>query len=194
MKLHDKIYYCRKKAGLSQEAFAEKLGVSRQSVSKWKTGDSVPELSKIPVIAKIFNVTADWLLSEDVSVDSKNEAEDIQKEKRAQQIKEEFSSPAYPQWVNDAPNFIAKILKRFGWLAGVYVTLIGIGFIIFSRIFNLIFTYTMSSSVMVEYFHSSFNFTAPFSLFTGAITIIGAVITLAGLVLTGILLYYSKKR
>lgn len=64
MKLHEKIYTCRKKAGLSQEALAEKLGVSRQSVSKWETGESVPEISKLPILANIFNVTTDWLLSE----------------------------------------------------------------------------------------------------------------------------------
>ena len=40
MKLSDKIWVCRKKAGLSQEALAEKIGVSRQAISKWETGDS----------------------------------------------------------------------------------------------------------------------------------------------------------
>ena len=64
MNLSDKIYSCRKKTGLSQEALAEKLGVSRQAVSKWETAEAIPELSKIPVMAKIFGVTADWLLSD----------------------------------------------------------------------------------------------------------------------------------
>ena len=41
MNLAEKILYCRKKAGLSQEALAEKLGVSRQAVSKWETGLSL---------------------------------------------------------------------------------------------------------------------------------------------------------
>lgn len=41
MKLQEKILYCRKKAGLSQEALAEKLGVSRQAISKWETGGSL---------------------------------------------------------------------------------------------------------------------------------------------------------
>lgn len=40
MKLSEKILYCRKRAGLSQEALAERLGVSRQAVSKWETGVS----------------------------------------------------------------------------------------------------------------------------------------------------------
>ena len=40
MKLNEKIYYCRKRASLSQDALAEKLGVSRQAISKWETGVS----------------------------------------------------------------------------------------------------------------------------------------------------------
>jgi len=65
MKLSDKILYCRKKAGLSQEALAEKLNVSRQAVSKWETGEALPDLNNIVTIAKEFGVTTDWLLSED---------------------------------------------------------------------------------------------------------------------------------
>ena len=40
MKLNEKICYCRRKAGLSQEALAERIGVSRQAISKWETGVS----------------------------------------------------------------------------------------------------------------------------------------------------------
>lgn len=40
MKLQDKILYCRKKTGLTQEALAERIGVSRQAISKWETGVS----------------------------------------------------------------------------------------------------------------------------------------------------------
>ena len=41
MKLNEKIYLCRTKAGLSQDALAERLGVSRQAISKWETGGSL---------------------------------------------------------------------------------------------------------------------------------------------------------
>ncbi|WP_312461371.1 helix-turn-helix transcriptional regulator, partial [Proteiniclasticum sp.] len=44
MKLNEKIFYLRKKEGYSQEALAEKLGVSRQAVSKWENGDADPEI------------------------------------------------------------------------------------------------------------------------------------------------------
>ena len=64
MKFSEKIIWCRKKSGLSQEMLAEKVGVSRQAVSKWETGESEPEISKLKVLAEIFGVTVDWLLSE----------------------------------------------------------------------------------------------------------------------------------
>ena len=62
MKLNEKILYYRKRAGLSQEALAAKVGVSRQAVSKWELGDTVPELEKLVALAKAFGVTTDELL------------------------------------------------------------------------------------------------------------------------------------
>lgn len=62
MKLNEKILYYRKRAGLSQEALAAKVGVSRQAVSKWEVGDTVPELDKLVALARSFGVTTDELL------------------------------------------------------------------------------------------------------------------------------------
>ena len=64
MTLGEKIYSLRVKNGLSQEAFGEKLGVSRQSVSKWETDQSVPELDKIVMISELFTVTTDYRVKE----------------------------------------------------------------------------------------------------------------------------------
>lgn len=64
MDLSNKIYEMRKAQGLSQEQLAEKLGVSRQSVSKWESGEAIPELERLIAISKIFNVTTDYLLKE----------------------------------------------------------------------------------------------------------------------------------
>ena len=75
MRLADKIYNCRRQKGYSQEQFADLLGVSRQSVSKWETGEAMPDINKLVSIANIFGVTTDWLLSHDeVSVEPKVEA------------------------------------------------------------------------------------------------------------------------
>ena len=61
MALADKIIDLRKKAGWSQEQLAEHLDISRQSVSKWESGASVPELDKIIKISDLFGVTTDYL-------------------------------------------------------------------------------------------------------------------------------------
>lgn len=66
MILADKIINLRKKAGLSQEELAYKLNVSRQSVSKWEGALSVPEINKIIEMAKIFGVSTDYLLKDEI--------------------------------------------------------------------------------------------------------------------------------
>ena len=78
MLIADKILLQRKKLGYSQEELAEKLGVSRQSISKWESCSSVPELSKIIEMSKLFSVTTDYLLKdeiEDVEFIQNDEAE-----------------------------------------------------------------------------------------------------------------------
>lgn len=62
MKLNETILHYRKTAGLSQEALAEKVGVSRQAVSKWERSDAVPDVDKLMALAQIFGVTTDELL------------------------------------------------------------------------------------------------------------------------------------
>lgn len=105
MTLQEKILYLRKRAGLSQEALAEKLGVSRQAVSKWETGDATPELSKLVQLAREFNVTTDWLLSE---------------EKIYEEVKKESAAG------ETGFGFIKRVVKKYGWLAGVYISVCGI--------------------------------------------------------------------
>ena len=52
----------RKKAGMSQEDLAEKLGVSRQAVSKWEMGQSLPETEKLIALSKIFSVPISYFI------------------------------------------------------------------------------------------------------------------------------------
>ena len=65
MKLAEKIYQERRKLGLSQEQFAEKMDISRQAVSKWESGQSMPDLDKIVAMSQIFGVSTDYLLKEE---------------------------------------------------------------------------------------------------------------------------------
>lgn len=66
MILADKIIRLRKKAGWSQEELAERLGVTRQSVSKWEGAQSVPDIEKILQMSRIFGVTTDYLLKDEL--------------------------------------------------------------------------------------------------------------------------------
>ncbi len=70
MILADKIINERKKNGWSQEELADMLGVSRQSVSKWESAQSIPDLQKILKMAEVFNVSTDYLLKEDMEPDT----------------------------------------------------------------------------------------------------------------------------
>ncbi|MGL4106680.1 helix-turn-helix domain-containing protein [Clostridium sp. LP20] len=64
MSLGERLLYLRKKSGLSQEDVAEKLSVSRQTVSKWETDQTVPELLKAKLLSQLYNVSYDYLVSE----------------------------------------------------------------------------------------------------------------------------------
>jgi len=62
MKLADRILELRKQKGISQEALADILGVSRQAISKWESEQSTPELDKIVLMSDFFEVSTDYLL------------------------------------------------------------------------------------------------------------------------------------
>lgn len=66
MKLCDKILMLRKKEGLSQEQLAEKLNVSRQAISRWESGSALPDANNIRQLSKVFAVSADYLLDDDM--------------------------------------------------------------------------------------------------------------------------------
>lgn len=68
MEFSEKLYSLRKSRGLSQEQLAEVLGVSRQSVSKWESGQSVPESDKLVQIGSYFCVTVDYLLKDEAQI------------------------------------------------------------------------------------------------------------------------------
>lgn len=68
--MKERINLLRKKMGLSQEELANKIGVSRQAVSKWESGQSMPDLDKIIALSDLFGVSTDYILKgTDVSYD-----------------------------------------------------------------------------------------------------------------------------
>ena len=123
MELYEKLYELRRASGMSQEELAEKLGVSRQAVSKWESGATQPELSKLIELSNIYQVSVDALLS----LEHAKEPQD--------------SSPAAPaaegtsrDTVEDAPaakpnlrTFCAQHKKSIGGAAVALAALIAVG-------------------------------------------------------------------
>lgn len=83
----DKLINLRKKAGMSQEELADKLGVSRQSVSKWEGAQSIPDISKVIELSNIFGVSTDYLLKDELEFEDNTPVEDV-KERKAVSIEE----------------------------------------------------------------------------------------------------------
>ena len=75
MILADKIITLRKKAGWSQEELASQLGVTRQSVSKWEGAQSVPDLDKVVQMSRLFGVSTDYLLKDELEEEEFVESE-----------------------------------------------------------------------------------------------------------------------
>lgn len=62
MNIADRIQKLRKAKGISQEQFADVVGVSRQAVSKWESEQSIPDLEKVILMSDYFGVTTDYIL------------------------------------------------------------------------------------------------------------------------------------
>ena len=68
MNLGNSLFHARKKRGLSQEDVAQKLGVSRQTISKWETDETVPDIRQSKKMAVLYNVSLDELIDFDIDV------------------------------------------------------------------------------------------------------------------------------
>ena len=110
MKLHEKIAWYRRRAKLSQEELAARVGVSRQAVSKWELGESTPEVSKLLALARAFGVTTDQLLSEE----------------DPSPAPEPTPEPSPEGGLPPAFGFLGRMVRRWGWLAGIYLALSGL--------------------------------------------------------------------
>lgn len=97
MKLSDNLKKIRKENNLSQEQLAEKLKVSRQSVSKWESGQAYPEMDKVLQICKIFNYNIDELMNENIK--------DVDESKQ--------SKINFNRYVDDFFSFITKTVNMF---------------------------------------------------------------------------------
>lgn len=74
MSLGNHLFHARKKRGLSQEEVAEKLGISRQTVSKWETNETLPDIRQSKRLAVLYGLTLDELVEFDIDVKEIQEA------------------------------------------------------------------------------------------------------------------------
>ena len=185
MTLREKILYYRKSAGLSQEELAARVGVSRQAVSKWETGDAEPELSKLRLLSQVFDVSIDWLLSE--------EAEETSPAGETTQARPELSE--------QLPGIAGRLFRRYGYLAGVYVIVSGLGISLVGFLARYISRRMFSGFDLgygsMDMFDSSFGpsldsfaVNNPVYIMGGAILVVGIVIVIAGIALA----VYLKKQ
>lgn len=135
---------------MSQEDLAQIVGVSRQAVSKWETGEAVPELGKLVLLSKAFEVSTDWLLSEE------DVAEDKKEEVPQGNVQYVYSEPP-KNWVESMPGVFGRMVRKWGWIFGVYLMIVGTVFALFGTlelvIIDKFFTMAQSSNT------SSIDFT-----------------------------------
>ena len=74
MNLGNSLFHARKKCGLSQEDVAEKLGVSRQTISKWEADETIPDIYQSKKMAVLYNMSLDELIDFDIDI---NEIQEI---------------------------------------------------------------------------------------------------------------------
>ncbi len=86
MILAEKIMQLRKKNGWSQEELAEKMNISRQSVSKWESGASIPDIDRIVALSGLFGVSTDYLLKDEIEEEQFSETEDIYEGSRSRSV------------------------------------------------------------------------------------------------------------
>ncbi len=115
MILADKIIELRKKSGMTQDELAEKLGVSRQSVSKWEGAQSTPDLARILKLAEIFSVSTDVLLKDELELEQNISSDTT--ETVSVQSHVETEPPLRPVSMAEAVEYLEKNSKKAFFIA-----------------------------------------------------------------------------
>lgn len=126
MNLGESLFGARKNKGLTQEAVAEKLGVSRQTVSKWETGETLPDIRQSKRLAVLYGVTLDELIDFDAGVKEIQEVIDRTTEETSAKIDwRKMWSRQYPILARyreeaDVPRYEAELRRLLDQLKKAY--------------------------------------------------------------------------
>lgn len=128
MNIGNSLYQARKKKGLSQEEVAAKLGISRQTVSKWESDETLPDIRQSKHLALLYGVSLDTLIDFDVEVERIQEAIEQTREEVSQKIdwtkawskkypilaryQQEVDSTYYAQALQD---LLAQLQTQYGY-------------------------------------------------------------------------------
>ena len=130
MEFNNKLYELRKQKGFSQEELANRLNVSRQTVSKWEVGESTPDMEKLVAMSDLFEISLDELVL-DKKEEKKTEASE-------QVVKSEFYSDLKEHVLTeDNKKKTKKGLKIAGIALGAFLLVDIISFIIYVLMFGL---------------------------------------------------------
>lgn len=152
MTLSEKLQHLRKAAGLSQEALAERLNVTRQAVSKWETGEGKPDIDNLLPLAKLLGTTVDYLLDDSAAEPRQSEP----------QPAPQIESVGRELWEQ-----LKAFGRRWGWLGGYAIALIGA-----VRFITTLVVLFAGGTALGSFIHADFGVAAGFGL---AYYLIGAV-------------------
>lgn len=113
MILADKIMSLRKKNGWSQEELAEKLNISRQSVSKWESSASIPDIDRIIAMSRLFGVSTDYLLMDELEKELPSGADDVYEAPKIKKVSVEEA--------NEFMNLSRKLAGRIAAATALFV-------------------------------------------------------------------------
>ena len=142
MILADKIIELRKKSGMTQDELAEKLGVSRQSVSKWEGAQSTPDLARILKLAEIFSVSTDVLLKDELELEQNISTENIETVSVKAHV--ETEPPLRPVSMAEAVEYLEKNSKK------AFLVALGVALCILSPVAAILFEILFENTVMSE--------------------------------------------
>lgn len=163
MILADKIIHLRKKCGWSQEELAEKMNVSRQSISKWEGAQSVPDLEKILKLCEVFGVSTDYLLKDEI--EEEEIKEDVYEPLKVKHISAEFANEYMEQKKKSALKIAIGVVlcilspitliflasySDLGYMSENLAAAIGLGVLLLMVIVAVVI-FVFSGSIMSEY-------------------------------------------
>lgn len=168
MTIGEKIQFLRKENKLSQEEFAERLGVSRQAISKWELGDSIPDVDKIKLISKLFNISTDSIILDTVDVSGNIIECDVP-------LKEnKFKATA---------KSVTKSAKQYVFIIGYILIVFGIIYIAFSATLSIIWNgFSKELSGFLIQYNISLNLQFLFWIFV-FMAIIAVIIMTIGIII-----------